>query len=553
MKGKMNYKTKRNIIIIAVILVLFAISAVSAYVYFSNDNETSAVSQVNSTSENQNGSEEQVAEEPTNNNEPANNEENVNEETATEPEETTEAREENSETVVADNSEVAEDATQTTTNNRDNSVATADNNNVAEVIPQTSTQTITTTETTEETMTLVGFTPADVNLQVADVNAILPQISGELKLATLENNSYVATGKTITYNILVTGNGKNVEVSALIPEGTELVEGSISDNGVLENGRIVWNVDVNGEKVVSFTVTVTKTEGTIVATAIVNGVVTNTVTNIIDEAPVLTVVDPNAYNMEIGTEYQEKGYSAIDKEDGDITDKVVLSYRFLPTGSSNWTDPETMDTSLLGEYKITYTVTDSAGNTASGTRVVKIVDTTKPVITVKEGYVGNLDKNVFSNVSFKLYDNYKIDAFKINDGEWIDRTDNQWSDANFQDIKGMLVYGENTITLRDVSGNETTYTFVYDNVAPTITVKEGYVGSLEKNVFSNVSFKLYDEYEINDFKINDGEWIDRTDNQWSDANFQDIKGMLVYGENTITLKQEMKQHIHLHMTIKAQQ
>ena len=55
MKGKMNYKTKRNIIIIAVILVLFAISAVSAYVYFSNDNETSAVSQVNSTSEIQNG------------------------------------------------------------------------------------------------------------------------------------------------------------------------------------------------------------------------------------------------------------------------------------------------------------------------------------------------------------------------------------------------------------------------------------------------------------------------------------------------------------------
>ena len=526
MKGKMNYKTKRNIIIIAVILVLFAVSAVSAYVYFSNDNETSAVSQVNSTQENQNGSEEQVAEEPAqneNNNEPVNNEENQE---VAEPEETTEAREENSETVVTDGENAV--------------VATNDNEEVATdnetYVPQTSVQTITTTEKTEETMTLVGFTPADVNIEVASLNAILPDINGELKLATLENNSYVATGKTITYNILVTGNAKNVEVSALIPEGTELVEGSISDNGILENGRIVWNVDVNGEKIVSFTVTVTKTEGEIVATAIVNGVVTNTVTNIIDEAPVLTVVDPNAYEMEIGTEYQEKGYSAIDKEDGDITDKVVLSYRFLPAGSSNWTDPETMDTNLLGEYKITYTVTDSAGNTVSGTRVVKIVDTTAPEITVKEDYVGNLDKNVFSQVSFKLYDNYKVDAFKINDGEWIDRTDNKWSDANFQNIKDMLVYGENTITLRDVSGNEAKYTFVYDNVAPTITVKEESIGDFERNIFSNVSFKLYDEYEINDFKINDGEWIDRTDNTWSDANFQNIKDMLVYGENTITLR-----------------
>ena len=387
---------------------------------------------------------------------------------------------------------------------------------------------------------MVGFTPADINLGLEQLNVDLPDLEGKAEAVTKTDNNYVVSGKEVTYNIIIKNNKKEklnqIEVSTLIPEGTELVEGTISDNGTVENGKIIWKVDINDEKTVSFTVKVTKTEGNIELVAIVNGKETNTVINKIDKAPVLTVVDPNRYQMEVGTEYKEKGYTAIDEEDGDITNKVVLTYRFLPVGSSNWTDPEVMDTSLLGTYKITYTVTDSAGNTVSGTRVVETVDTTAPKIIVKDGYVGNKDKKVFSNVSFKLYDNYGVSAFKINDGKWIERTVNQWSDANFDNIKNMLVYGKNTITLKDVSGNETTYEFVYDNVKPTITVKDGYVGNKDKNVYSNVSFSLYDEYEVIAYKINDGQYGEFTINQWSDANFDNIKDRLVYGKNTITLK-----------------
>ena len=71
-----------------------------------------------------------------------------------------------------------------------------------------------------------------------------------------------------------------------------------------------------------------------------------------------------------------------------------------------------------------------------------------------------------------MYDEYEVKAYKINDGEWKEFTENTWSDANFDNIKGKLAYGTNTITVKDVAGNEATYTFVYDNVAPTITVKE---------------------------------------------------------------------------------
>ena len=189
----------------------------------------------------------------------------------------------------------------------------------------------------------------------------------------------------IEYKVTLTSEEalSGINVSANIPEGTELVEGSISDNGVVTDGKISWKVDVDTEKVVSFKVTVTATSGDISFVATVNGKDTNTVTNTIDEAPVVTAIDPNKYQMEVGTEYVEKGYSAIDKEDGDITDKVELSYRFQAKDAPTWEnpDPTELDTSRLGTYKITYTVTDSMGNVGKATRVVEIVDTQAPVIS----------------------------------------------------------------------------------------------------------------------------------------------------------------------------
>ncbi len=43
----------------------------------------------------------------------------------------------------------------------------------------------------------------------------------------------------------------------------------------------------------------------------------------------------------------------------------------------------TVNTSKVGKYTITYTATDAAGNKATKTRTVNVVDTTAPVITVK--------------------------------------------------------------------------------------------------------------------------------------------------------------------------
>ena len=256
------------------------------------------------------------------------------------------------------------------------------------------------------------------------------------------------------------------------------------------------------------------------------------------QAPVLSGTGINGKNE---VEVKDSGYyknATIHFEDGSLK-KVVLvnedgTEEVLEEYKDNYTTSKMVfDHTFPEDGTYTIKAIDRKGNE---TVVTFTIDNAVPKITVKEDYVGNLDKNVFSNLSFKLYDNTGVSAYKINDGEYKELTVNNWSDANFQNIKNALVYGKNTITLRDVAGNEAVYEFVYDNVKPTITVKEGYVGNLDQNIFSNVSFSLYDEYEVVAYKINDGEYGEFTINNWSDANFQNIVSRLVYGKNTITLK-----------------
>ncbi|WP_462162962.1 immunoglobulin-like domain-containing protein [Pseudoalteromonas xiamenensis] len=84
--------------------------------------------------------------------------------------------------------------------------------------------------------------------------------------------------------------------------------------------------------------------------------------------PILTLQGSNELTLSFGTQYVELGYTALDNADGDITAKVVVS------GNVN--------TGKVGTYTLTYSVSDAAGNTATATRSVSVVDVTAPVITV---------------------------------------------------------------------------------------------------------------------------------------------------------------------------
>ncbi|MDA8611309.1 Ig-like domain-containing protein [Candidatus Pacebacteria bacterium] len=119
-----------------------------------------------------------------------------------------------------------------------------------------------------------------------------------------------------------------------------------------------------------------------------------------------------------------------------------------------------------GEYSMKYNASDKAGNIAQTKIFAFAVDDTPPTITIKEESVGN-GIDTFSSVSFKLFDAYKIDKVEIN-GVLKDLTDNKWSDVNgVKPGTFGAVEGENTIVVYDVAGNETTFEFILDTVAPT--------------------------------------------------------------------------------------
>ena len=115
-------------------------------------------------------------------------------------------------------------------------------------------------------------------------------------------------------------------------------------------------------------------------------------------------------------------------------------------------------------------------------------------------------------------------------GTKFDRTNAQWSDANYQNIKSALVEGENTIILYDIAGNKTSKTFYMDWTAPTVTAHNW----LGDNPYRGADFKLSDNYAI-DYVVINGVKFDRSNAKWGDANYVNVKNALFHGENTVVL------------------
>ena len=75
-------------------------------------------------------------------------------------------------------------------------------------------------------------------------------------------------------------------------------------------------------------------------------------------APVITLYGDKMISLSIGSAYHEPGYSAKDCDGRDLTSSVTISGK--------------VNVFAAGTYQLTYTVTDSYGNTAITTRTVKV-------------------------------------------------------------------------------------------------------------------------------------------------------------------------------------
>ena len=86
------------------------------------------------------------------------------------------------------------------------------------------------------------------------------------------------------------------------------------------------------------------------------------------QAPVITLLGNNPVAVNQGATYTDAGATASDNVDGNLTNQIVTV--------------NNVNTAVAGTYTVTYSVTDSAGNSSTVTRTVNVSDTEAPVITL---------------------------------------------------------------------------------------------------------------------------------------------------------------------------
>ena len=177
--------------------------------------------------------------------------------------------------------------------------------------------------------------------------------------------------------------------------------------------------------------------------------------------PLLTLKGKKNITIKLDNAYQERGFSAIDDKDGDISDKVEIN--------------STIDTSIPGVYKITYTVCDSSNNCSSDYRNVRVSafgvaalgrleDANISIYEIKQD---GTKKLLFQEKSSKSYhldsmgwfdlhtDSLKDDKLyliKIEGGKEWDLNNNGQKDSSYQNNLGVIRafgYGSDIKALRN--------------------------------------------------------------------------------------------------------
>ncbi|EUJ42492.1 immunoglobulin-like domain-containing protein [Listeria riparia] len=168
---------------------------------------------------------------------------------------------------------------------------------------------------------------------------------------------------------------------------------------------------------------------------------------IVEEAPVITGEATTKLNPNSGFDPMST-MQATDKEDGNLTDKLVIV-------SNN------VDTSQPGNYEIVYEVTDSDGNTSTFQRAVTVTEI--PVITIEDNVQVNRG-TAFNPLAY----------VKANDKEDGDLTSQVKVISNTVDINKAGTY-QVTYEVTDSDGNKAT---------KTMQVKVATVGTIKTNPFT---------------------------------------------------------------------
>jgi uncharacterized protein (TIGR02145 family) len=144
--------------------------------------------------------------------------------------------------------------------------------------------------------------------------------------------------------------------------------------------------------------------------------------------PVITIIGDNPLEINIGEDYTEFGATATDDIDGDITQNIII-------------DSSNINTTLAGNYTVTYSVSDLSNNSTSEQREVIVIDNSlllncdgNPVPTIVYGTQEWTVENA-CNITYR--DGTPIPEVTDSD-EWVNLTTGAWCYFNNDPTKHRL-------------------------------------------------------------------------------------------------------------------
>ena len=368
MKSKFSYKSKRTIIIAAIITVLLAGTATGVYFFTKGNAQAQAAGDNNTTQE-------QYGEAPEENKNEQQNNTTENEQNKNEQGETTLNQQEEQET---ERQEQTTNNNQTTQNEQTTTTTTGEVPNQEYVTEREET-----VKNPWETLE-VGWGPTQFASIASTAN--LTAKKSNLEIHKTVDKESVKIGDTLTYTISVKNNGDKVAKAIIydnVPEGTVLLN---KDNNEDENTKkLTWRVTVEpGEtEKVEFTVRVKAEKGTIKNSAIINGKTTNET-----ETGIINITGKKEVNTSEAKVGDTLTYTITLTNSGNATGTVTVTDE-IPAGTT-LVEKSITNNGVESNGIITWTdVEVKAGDTVEVSFKVTINSDTKTSVTNKAVIDGN--------------------------------------------------------------------------------------------------------------------------------------------------------------------
>lgn len=267
--------------------------------------------------------------------------------------------------------------------------------------------------------------------------------------------------KEVIHNVELTLNGDEsitLEVGTEYEEyGASLIVDSIDKTSEIKVDKSNLNVDALGEYTIKYYTNIDNKEYSIKRIVLV----------VDTTSPEIKLNGSDKVTLLKGEKYNELGYIAIDNYDGEITDKVEVQSE--------------LDINKVGEYSITYNITDTSGNSSSIKRIIIVKEPKKVVM------VSNKEEKVA-----------EPEVKKITNEESI--TKNKFTSNGFY-LEGYKV-GDNSFKL--ILSGPQEYTFDLNNIG-----NNKYSGSIDLSSVSNGTYNLYIDSGEKELLLNKLSFVDK--------------------------------------------